>query len=476
MTATTLEMAQTGATTTKPAARPSVVGLWLSGVLVHLFPPASRMWLPASLWQASVVAAVNTLLAIGWAFASVVCANLWVRSSVSFVMNVAGKPRALAIPEHWAGFFETAGALANEAADEWHRAATADVTVLVCGVIGMTIASYLVPFFVLLPFATRPGRNKACVRHVARTVLLGSGLVHWWGVAFCVALALLSPRLKTDYAEAVSPLLLVFSGLMIWNLIVLVLAARRDYRGPEDQPQPHDPLCDECGYNLVAADYAGRCPECGRLVADSLGGHTRPPTPWEARPSFLNIRVISNQAGSLVRHPRRLFGSMPTLTGQRAAQRWLIGSMIVISLMAAMMVPALFIALDSGWSSVAFSGALAMGIFWAIFGMMMVGIETTGIATFSRMRGHKIYLSAASKVTSYSAILMVPWVVLGGIQLVTFIYFAQPEHNLHRLFGLSVRGEQVVLTVSLALAHIGGLLWYELTVYRGVRAIQFANK
>jgi hypothetical protein len=33
-----------------------------------------------------------------------------------------------------------------------------------------------------------------------------------------------------------------------------------------------------------------------------------------------------------------------------------------------------------------------------------------------------------------------------------------------------------MLAISLAVAHIGGLIWYELVVYRGIRAIQFANK
>jgi hypothetical protein len=34
----------------------------------------------------------------------------------------------------------------------------------------------------------------------------------------------------------------------------------------------------------------------------------------------------------------------------------------------------------------------------------------------------------------------------------------------------------VALAGSLAVAHIGGLLWYELTVYRGIRAVQYANR
>ena len=70
---------------------------------------------------------------------------------------------------------------------------------------------------------------------------------------------------------------------------------------------------------------------------------------------------------------------------------------------------------------------------------------------------------------------MLPWVVLGGTQLIVYSYLANNNTIKHLVHG-SLRGEQVVLAVSLGIAHIGGLLWYELTVYRGIRAVQYANK
>ena len=36
--------------------------------------------------------------------------------------------------------------------------------------------------------------------------------------------------------------------------------------------------CRKCGYDLQGADVAGRCPECGELVGDSLS--TRPGPTW----------------------------------------------------------------------------------------------------------------------------------------------------------------------------------------------------
>ena len=353
----------------------------------------------------------------------------------------------------------------------------------IAGVVLFVVGAYLLPYFVILPFAARPSPNKACFRHVARTVLLGSGVVHTWGAAFAAILLayatwhvpdLLDPL---NYARAVTPLLLAFTGLSVWTLAVLVAAVRRDYRGPADQPEPHDPWCDECGYILVGVDPAGRCPECGRLIADSLGPQNRPPTAWELRPSILNVPVILAQAWAVARRPRALFFSMPTLTGQAAAQRWLVGSTAVLFILALPIVPALYVALDAEWNGALAAGSLAMGLAWAVFGLMMVGVETAGIAAFSRMRGQKVLLSTSSKVTSYAALLMIPWIILGGAQLVAYTYLSSlPGHVIQRMFHVGLQGEQVVLAVSLAMAHIGGLLWYELTVYRGVRAIQYANR
>ena len=87
-----------------------------------------------------------------------------------------------------------------------------------------------------------------------------------------------------------------------------------------------------------------------------------------------------------------------------------------------------------------------------------------------------VYLAAAAKVTCYTSILMVTWVLLGGAQLVAYTYCSTQPHDLFQLHHVSYRWTQIILGTSLAIAHVGGLLWYELTVYRGVRAIQYASK
>ncbi len=457
------------------------IPLFFASILAFLVPPTGRIWRKASLGAAAWIAAVNTVAAFAWMVAIGVCFQIWLPEQRRLSVT---QP---AIPAHWGGAHAALKSLLTVLVNGWNYSSFFDKISMVIGTVGLIATAFLVPFFVLLPFGARPGPNRPCIRHVARTVFLGTGLGYWWGAAFCAAVLLLETQLHSNDEYPGAParagslfwLLSLFCGLAIWHLAVLIHEVRRDYRGPRDLPEPHDPWCDNCGYDLLMAPRDGRCPECGREVSDSLGTATRPPTPWETRPVPWNLPVIRQQLAALARHPRRLFFSMPTLTGQPAAQRWLIGSMLAIAALASLIVPVLYLALNADWNGVAIPASLAMGLVWGIFGMMMVGIETLGIATFSKMRKLPpggVYLSAAAKVTCYASTLMLAWVLLGGVQLVLLVYFLQPEHSIFKMLSLGIRGQQMLLAGSLSIAHIGGLLWFELTVYRGIRAIQFANR
>ena len=425
MTAT--ELSVLGAREEKPKAAAggalAVPVLWLSGIAAFVVPAVSGTWRRATLFAAALVAGVNTLFALGWLFAIMLCYGMWGQLSTGRHATEGLRPMAPAARE-----------LIKYLHEGWKQSGPLDKTSMIVGTLGLVATAYLVPFFVLLPFGSRPGPNKACVRHVARTVLLGSSLVHWWGMAFC-AVVLATDRTLHNVADdehwGLLWLLTAFCVLLVWHLAVLIYAARREFRSDKEMPQPHDPWCDDCGYNLIMATDAGRCPECGRAVAESLGAHTRPETAWEKWPSIWNWRIIAAQVNAVVRHPRKLFFSMSTLTGQAAAQKWHLISMVIVGLVGAMIVPAFYVSLDAEWRWLVIPSAGAMGLAWAIFGMMMVGIETMGIATFSRIRKQPpggVYLGAAAKVTCYASFLMLLWVILGGVQLVALVYYAQPDH------------------------------------------------
>ena len=264
----------------QPQRPPGLLKLFVSGPLAFVYPPLARFWLRASLRRAIPIAVFNILSTGLWGVLILVAMYVWVDPK-PFRPN--GKIIAPAL-----GDFETyrraALILRDTFVVEWAHTNAFDRISTLIGIPLFVIGALLLPYFVILPFGARPGPNKPAMLHVARTVLLGSGLIHWWGAAYVATFLIyaashVSHNITYDYPTFVPPLLLVFAGLTIWTLAVLILAVRREYRTAADFPEPHDPWCDDCGYILTGIDPAGRCPECGRLIADSLGPPNRHGSP-----------------------------------------------------------------------------------------------------------------------------------------------------------------------------------------------------
>ena len=145
---------------------------------------------------------------------------------------------------------------------------------------------YMLVFFVLLPFAARPGLNKACIRHTLRTTLLGTGILHLMFLALAGVLLLVAffSHGANNSDVLIRCVLLTVLPLVIWAIIALVRCARKDYRSASEMPQPHDPWCDQGGYSLSGVAGATRCRECGKPIMESVGPENRSPTAWENHP------------------------------------------------------------------------------------------------------------------------------------------------------------------------------------------------
>ena len=492
MTASTLEPLPPQTQRPPAAPRPNLFQTWAASFLIYFYPRNVRaLWVRVPFLRSIPIAIVNLLLAPLWLLLLGTAVYAW----DSQVLRVGNAYLLGIYIDHPVQKFLSIFTAAphNIYAFLHEQPLFLSVSLAVAGALS-TLTSLAILYFVLLPFAARPGKNRACVLHVIRAVLLSIGWVHIWGPALTgLFLYFISNRYPPGLENIIGPLTLALLLLSLWTLISLIIAVRADYRSPADLPKPHDPWCEFCGYNLTGIDTEKRCPECGKPIAESLSPDARPPTPWESRPTLANFPVIREQLSRIIRQPRQLFFSMPTLTGQRPAQRWLIASVTLVGLFATLILPAYnLICLPTikddrmEWSWTLLVGCLFVGFVWAGLALMMVGIETTGIATFSRIRAKRepdfggpgsregVFLATSAKVTAYSSILMVPWVFLGGAQLIASQYWS--IHHLSYHWHLSWRVEQIIFAASLSIAHIGGLLWYEITVYRGIRGIQYANK
>ena len=97
--------------------------------------------------------------------------------------------------------------------------------------------------------------------------LLFAGIMYW-GITYG----------EMGYFDEEVVVTVIFEAWPVWGLWIMLRWGDR-YGGPAEGPgfEPRQLHCDGCNYQLTFQPVAGRCPECGRAVADSLPGRRRLP-------------------------------------------------------------------------------------------------------------------------------------------------------------------------------------------------------
>src|SRR5690242_2885277 len=86
-------------------------------------------------------------------------------------------------------------------------------------------------------------------------------------------------------------------------------------------PAESDWLCEGCGYVLTGLPEGGRCPECGKLTAESAGDLRQPPL-WErteAAPALVRFILTTFE---LILRPTRFYRSFATRGSRRLSARF----------------------------------------------------------------------------------------------------------------------------------------------------------
>lgn len=106
------------------------------------------------------------------------------------------------------------------------------------------------------------------------------------------------PWVQEHFDEIIA--ILIAAGLS-WYLWMLL----RGVAGPRvGSPIVRAPMCEACGYNLSVTPLDSRCPECGELVALSLGSEVRCGTKWDFRKPGEGARAWLATAKDVVVNPR----------------------------------------------------------------------------------------------------------------------------------------------------------------------------
>jgi len=414
--------------------------LLVASPLVWIAPRAiGRLWLRASLWQSFLLAVLHT--SVG---AMIVSRNL---------------PTDIA------------------AMDYWHHPFTrVESVMLLLMVVGGFLSFLVMLGFAIIPFVPLPGPSRSAIRHVIRTILLGTTMVYLWAAAFCLARPVSDGLMaRYEFGDTVLLWLALGAGLLVWAYVSLVSAATIDYRRPQDVPAPREPRCDDCGYDIHTIPLDSRCPECGKPVMDCLGDYVRPPTPWERKPSFMRLGLVCRQFFTLTFRPLSLFRVMPITTGHAAARRWLCLTIGLVFVEAFWVAPTIYlIDRDLNVSAMewqTYAAGFTTSVAWAFLALMMVGIETAGVTAVSRYRKQPIDMAAASKVTCYASTPLFFWVILGIAQADLLFWWVNLYHGPARY---GDRMDSFFTITTFGIAHIGGLLLFEMTVYRGLRAVMYA--
>lgn len=302
----------------------------------------------------------------------------------------------------------------------------------------------------------------------------------------------LSPAERLEY-EQLKPLLLRYafpfsaslvglSGVwIIWSLVRAVATPR---------PEPtfrRDPMCEFCGYNLIATPMDSRCPECGRAVVDSLGEHVRDGPPWGQGRFLGSLRHWGRNCLLAVLRPGQFGRMIPARTplfGHGRVFALHMTTAYVVGVASVGIVRYLegqrlmrhdrdyysfFTPIDE-FGQVLLVCAFFLLILLAFLGLWAWLVTVTGRAYTGRNLGR-----VAMVMTAYATSLPVLWLfcLFTGYAIV---HGGELQNRIHRRLRNPYVDPELIVGAMWIIPTLIVVAWYCHSISRGVRAARWANR
>jgi len=265
----------------------------------------------------------------------------------------------------------------------------------------------------------------------------------------------------------------VWLAVTVWLAWALLRAVgARQPRPPVNRP----PTCEFCGYNLTGTRMDGRCPECGQLVADSLGAEVRPGAPWQRRRELGRRRALWRSWVDPILRPGQ-FGRQLQLSPGSQDHRGFLAMHLPAVFLAAAMVTVACMAASRGWRFIESELADVVwlaGLMGCLAAGALVGlpIMAAGLAGLRLAISHKRNVtSAAMQAACYLSGFAVVWVLAAGFELAGMLWQAD---QIDRLVAPIDRSIWIALSCVVLNLLVGVL--YLVLVSRAARNACYANK
>jgi hypothetical protein len=231
-------------------------------------------------------------------------------------------------------------------------------------------------------------------------------------------------------------------------------------------------LCEACGYILTGLPAEGKCPECGRAIAESLPAR-RIGSPWQQRPG---LAAWWRTSLTLLSSPRERFETLRV--DRRRSRLLLFVNLAHAAVLFVAPMPLIFVvspptlpasARTLTVPEVGFAVVMwGMAVFLVLW--LLTEVEALGVRIWGRRVRARVTASVSSVVCAHASI---GWVVGSAGWLITYTLLLLMQEPASTSLPRWLRVAAGSLPI---LAVLAGLVIFETLVYIGIRRCRFANR